>query len=35
MRTIAPVGVPLVLAYSAFVSWRLRGKVEPEDGAGY
>jgi len=31
MLAIALVGVPLVLAYTAFVYWRLRGKVQAEE----
>ena len=34
MLGIAVVGVPIVLAYTAFVYWRIRGKVRLDDG-GY
>jgi cytochrome bd ubiquinol oxidase subunit II len=34
MLIIAVIGVPLVLAYTAFVYWHFRGKVSPSD-AGY
>ena len=34
MLAIAVVAVPMVLAYTAFIYWRFRGKVQPDEG-GY
>ena len=33
MLVVAVIGMPLVLAYTAFVYWKFRGKVQLEDGS--
>ncbi len=34
MLVIALVGMPIVLAYTAFIYWKFKGKVQPHE-AGY